>query len=138
MKGRAMGSVRDRSVKCLLAIDDDPDAAHLIAQIANKSGYEARALTDTRGVRQVLNEWQPDVLTLDLCMPDEDGFQLLTVLQQAGFKGPLIVISGKDGWLRQAACDLAEVRGISVATHLQKPIDVQGFRDLLNTLQLVC
>jgi DNA-binding NtrC family response regulator len=131
-----LGGARDNStdVKWLLAIHDDPVAAQLIIRIANKCGYLGRALSDTRNIRSVLREWQPEVLTLDLCMPEDDGFQILSVLQSVGFNGQVVIISGKDQWMRKAACDLAEVREINIVTHLQKPIDVQGFRDLLMTL----
>jgi CheY-like chemotaxis protein len=122
-------------VKSLLAIDDNADAAGLIVRIANKCGFSGRALSDTRDVRKLLKEWQPDVLTLDLCMPEEDGFQIIAILEEVQFRGHLVVISGKDEWLRKAACDLAELRGIKIATHLQKPINVQSFRDVLTTLQ---
>jgi len=98
-------------VKSLLAIDDNADAAGLIVRIANKCGFSGRALSDTRDVRKLLEEWQPDVLTLDLCMPEEDGFQIIAILEEVQFRGHLVVISGKDEWLRKSACDLAELRG---------------------------
>jgi CheY-like chemotaxis protein len=122
-------------LKSLLAIDDDPTAAELIVKLANRCGYVGRSLSSTRNIRQVLKEWQPDVLTLDLCMPEEDGFQVLSVLQQVGYKGQVIIISGKGEWLRKAACELAEIKDVNVVTHMQKPINVQAFRDLLKSLQ---
>jgi CheY-like chemotaxis protein len=122
-------------LRSLLAVDDDQTAAELIVKLANRCGYVGRSLTNTRNIRQVLKEWQPDVLTLDLCMPEEDGFQLLSVLQQVGYKGQVIIISGKGEWLRKAACELAEIKEVNVVTHLQKPINVQAFRNLLKSLQ---
>jgi DNA-binding response OmpR family regulator len=103
-----MGS---HGVKSLLAVDDNPDAAHLIVRISNKCGYLGRALSDTRDIRHVLKEWQPDVLTLDLCMPEEDGFQILPILQEVEFKGHLVVISGKDEWLRKSGMRAGRVTG---------------------------
>ena len=124
-------------VKRLLAVDDSFESAELVARIASGCGYETKPIMDPRCVPQILEDWKPDVLTLDLCMPHKDGFSILTTLQQVGFKGSLIIISAQNDWLRKAACQLAEVNGIEVTSHLQKPINIHALRDLLNTLRLV-
>jgi DNA-binding response OmpR family regulator len=119
----------------LLAIDDNSDSAELIARIATKCGYEARSMSDLRTVRQVLEQWKPHVLTLDLCMPQEDGIGMLSTLKEGGFAGSLIIVSGQDDWLRRAAGRLASARGLNVADDLSKPIDIKTLRDLLTKLQ---
>lgn len=123
--------------KRLLAVDDNFESAELIAGIGTACGYETKPITDPRTVPDILEDWKPDVLTLDLCMPRKDGFSILTSLQEIGFKGYLIVISAQNDWLRKAACQLAEVNGIEVTSHLQKPINLRALRDLLNTIRVV-
>ena len=126
-----------QSPKRLLAVDDSSDSAELIARIGTGCGYEARFISDPRAVPQILQDWKPDVLTLDLCMPDRDGFSVLATLKDIGFKRSLVIISARDDWLRKAACQLAEVNGIEFTSHLEKPINLRALRDLLNTLQLI-
>ncbi len=121
----------------LLAVDDNFESAELIARVGTACGYEAKPVTDPRTVPEIMADWKPQVLTLDLCMPHKDGFSILGNLQQVGFKGSLIVISGQNDWLRKAACQLAEVNGIEVTSHLQKPINLRALKDLLNTIRLV-
>lgn len=123
--------------KRLLAVDDSFESAELIARIASVCGYETKPVMDPRCVPQILEDWKPDVLTLDLCMPHRDGFSILATLQEVGFKGSLVIISAQNDWLRKAACQLAEVNGIQVTSHLEKPINLRALRDLLNTLRLV-
>ena len=123
--------------KRLLAIDDNFESAELIARIGTSCGYATKPIMDPRTVPDILEDWKPDVLTLDLCMPHKDGFSILATLQEVGFKGSLIVISAQNDWLRKAACQLAEVNGIEVTSHLQKPINLRALRDLLNTIRLV-
>ena len=123
--------------KRLLAVDDNFESAELIARIGTACGYETKPIMDPRTVPDILEDWKPDVLTLDLCMPHKDGFSILATLQEVGFKGSLIVISAQNDWLRKAACQLAEVNGIEVTSHLQKPINLHALRDLLNTIRLV-
>src|SRR5258707_1304315 len=69
-----------QSQKRLLAVDDSSDSAELIARIGTGCGYEAQFVTDPRALLQILDDWKPDVLTLDLCMPDRDGFSVLGTL----------------------------------------------------------
>ena len=126
-----------QSPKRLLAVDDSSDSAELIARIGTGCGYEAQFITDPRAVPQILQDWKPDVLTLDLCMPGRDGFSVLATLKDMGFKGSLVIISARDDWLRKAACQLAEVNGIEFTSHLEKPINLHALRDLLNTLKLI-
>jgi len=119
----------------LLAVDDNSDSAELIVRVASKCGYEARPMTDLRPLRSVLEEWKPNVLTLDLVMPQEDGIAILSTLKDSKFAGTLIIISGQDDWLRETAGRLASACGLNVAHHLSKPIDLKDLRSVLTTLQ---
>ena len=122
------------SEKRLLAIDDNADSAELIARVAGKSGYAAQCMSDTQALAEILQSWNPHVLTLDLCMPQEDGIALISSIKASGFSGALIIISGQDDWLRRAAAKLARALGIDVVHDLAKPIDVKTLRDLLAKL----
>ena len=120
--------------KRLLAVDDNSDSAELIARVAVKCGYEARSVTDPSSLGDVLHNWKPQVLTLDLCMPEEDGISLLSLLKSAGFAGSLIIISGQDDWFRKTASRLASARGLNVAQDLPKPVDLKALREVLTEL----
>ncbi len=119
----------------LLAVDDSADSADLVARVAAKCGFEAQATSDPTLVRALVMSWKPEVLTLDLCMPEADGIDLLSVLEETGFSGLLVIISGQDGWFRKAASRLAETRGLKVVDDLQKPVDIAALRQLLNRLR---
>ncbi|MGO8919940.1 MAG: response regulator [Stellaceae bacterium] len=119
----------------LLAVDDSADSADLVARVAAKCGYEAQATSDPTAVRALVASWKPEIVTLDLCMPGADGIDLLPVLEESGFDGLLVIISGQDGWFRKAAGRLAETRGLKVVDDLQKPVDIAALRDLLNRLR---
>ena len=115
----------------LLAIDDNADSAELIARIAKRCGYEARSLTNSRRLPELMKEWHPHVVTLDLCMPEEDGIGIFTLLKEGGFAGTLLIISGQDDWLRRAAGRLASARGLAVMDDLSKPIDIKTLQNRL-------
>jgi CheY-like chemotaxis protein len=119
----------------LLAIDDHRDSAELVARVARKCGYDTRVLSNQAELSALLRNWAPDVITLDLCMPDADGIRLLSDLEAIGFNGVLIIISGQEDWLRKSAGRLAMLRGLKVVDDLPKPIELSKLRDLLTALR---
>jgi CheY-like chemotaxis protein len=118
----------------LLAIDDNADSAELIARIANKCGYDARATTDVPALSRIVADWMPDIITLDLCMPQDDGIAVLSILQEQGFSGGVMIISGQEEWLRKATGRLAAARGLKVITDMSKPINIGELREALTSL----
>jgi CheY-like chemotaxis protein len=118
----------------LLAIDDHTDSAELIARVAAKLGYDSRVAASSNELRDALGSWRPDILTLDLSMPEEDGLGVFAFLQEQGFGGRIVIISGHDEWLRRAAGRLASAKGLNIAGNLSKPIDLKVLRGLLTEL----
>jgi CheY-like chemotaxis protein len=116
----------------LLAVDDDPDSADLVAEVASMCGYEAQSACTPEALSALVTSWKPEVLTLDLGMPKADGIDLLSTL---GFTGLLIIISGHDDPLREAAGRRARTRGLKVIEGLRKPIDISVLRQILNRLR---
>jgi DNA-binding NtrC family response regulator len=121
----------------LLAIDDSANSADLVARVASRCGWDAQAAVDAKTARQLLSEWRPTVLTLDLCMPDSDGIDVMGMLQEQHFTGEVVIISGQEEWMRKSACRLAEARGLRIAGEMQKPIDVAALQGILERLRPV-
>jgi CheY-like chemotaxis protein len=117
----------------LLAIDDMPDSAELVVRSAMRCGYDAMSLTVLSGVSEVVTRWKPDVVTLDLCMPETDGIGFLSVLHEAGFCGELLIISGQNEKVRKAAVKIAALKGMRVIGDLEKPVQLTRLRALLST-----
>jgi DNA-binding NtrC family response regulator len=118
----------------LLAVDDNVESAELVARVAMRCGHDARWLSNPNALKKALREWAPDVLTLDLCMPDADGIGLLSMLQEIGYDGQIVIISGQDAWTRQTAARIAEGRGLMVADDVEKPVDLGALQRLLSRL----
>jgi CheY-like chemotaxis protein len=129
-----MGEIDGRPKPRLLAIDDNPDHAELVVRVATKCGYDARSISDPLLMDQVVGEWTPDVVSIDLCMPKLDGLEAMSLLQERGFKGRLVIVSAQDFSIRTAASRLAEARGLNVAGNVSKPVDTQALRELLSGL----
>lgn len=119
----------------LLAIDDNRDSADLVVRLAQKCGYEAQPFLGREDLRSALKSCPPDVLSLDLCMPNEDGIRMMSVLEESGFKGRIVIISGQEEWFRKSAARLATARGLKIAGDMAKPIDIASLMVLLKSLR---
>ncbi|WP_394761448.1 response regulator [Phenylobacterium sp.] len=79
----------------ILVIDDEPQIHRFLGPALDASGYEhVRADTAAAGLKEIARK-APDVVVLDLGLPDMDGKQALEKAR-AFYKGPLIILSARD------------------------------------------
>jgi DNA-binding NtrC family response regulator len=119
----------------LLAVEDDADCSDLILRTAVRCGYVARAATDAESLREKIQEWQPHVITLDLCLPHIDGMEVVSLVNESGFSGQLIIISGQADWIRELTSKIASECGLHVPAHMSKPVDLRRLRELLTGIR---
>jgi CheY-like chemotaxis protein len=67
--------------KVILAIDDDPQVIGLYERYLNPQGYYVVPLTDPRKAKERIQEIKPFAITLDIMMPNKDGWSVLTELK---------------------------------------------------------
>lgn len=119
----------------LLIIDDDPQFGRLLVRVAESAGLEARHATDPETFRQLLREWHPAIVAVDLIMPGKDGIELLREIKSDHFDGIILLISGVDQRTLNSARLLADSLGLAVAETITKPIRAPELRQLLETLR---
>ncbi len=61
----------------VLVVDDDPDIRAFVSELLVDEGYDVRAAANGRDALAVLATWRPDVILLDLMMPEMDGWAFL-------------------------------------------------------------
>ena len=115
----------------LLAVEDDPDCSDLILRTALKSGYTGLAAADALSLHQTIRNWRPDVITLDLCLPNIDGMEVIALIKEAGFAGHLIIISGQPEWIRDLTRNVASESGLNVPAQMSKPVNLRALHELL-------
>lgn len=79
----------------ILVVDDEPDIRTLVQEILEDEGFEVDVAGDAESARQRVGDATPDLVLLDIWMPDEDGITLLKEWKeerQASF--PVIMMSG--------------------------------------------
>lgn len=79
----------------VLVVDDEPDIRHLIKDILHDEGYSVRTADSLAAARVVLAIERPELLLLDVWLPDGDGLQFVRELTNSnGLPCPTVMISG--------------------------------------------
>ncbi|MBI9048238.1 MAG: response regulator transcription factor [Anaerolineaceae bacterium] len=86
----------DRSQRdVILVIEDNEDTVFLLKQILTMAGFNVvSALNGNEGIKKV-NEYAPDLILLDIMMPEMDGWETFQHLRRIGDQ-PVIIISAKE------------------------------------------
>ncbi len=90
-----MSEPRTHSAPYILVVDDEPDIRHLVQEILEDEGYEVSVAENGEAARIAHRQRRPDLVLLDIWMPDLDGISLLKEWSEEGhLPMPVIMISG--------------------------------------------
>lgn len=89
----------DEAIKKILVVDDEEDVRIYLVTLLEDNGYQVAQATDGDVAFRMVHEDPPDLITLDLQMPNETGTRFFrTLMKDKEHKGiPVIVISGLAG-----------------------------------------
>ena len=114
----------------LLIVDDDVDICDLMCLIAEEAGFDVASANDGRGFRAAFNEHTPDLVTMDLAMPDCDGLELMRFMDEENYGGDIIASSHDEKMLKQIR-PFGEMLGLNIRAVLGKPFKSEEYRSLL-------
>ena len=79
----------------VLVVEDNTDLAFGLRNNLEIEGYEVAVAADgAAGVVRTL-EWRPDLVILDLMLPEMDGFRVLRTVRQRGFDEPVLILTAR-------------------------------------------
>ena len=122
----------------ILVVDDDRLTVSALEQLLQRHGYSrVMGITDSRTALETCSSFDPDLILLDLIMPDVDGFEVLEALRSDGSERflPIVVLTGDDS-------EEAKARALEVGAtdFLVKPVSqteaLLRIRNLLETRRL--
>lgn len=115
----------------VLVVDDVADAAESMARVLCSMGHEAAFVTRASEALEVARKMRPQLVFLDLGMPEIDGYKLARLLRaEFGFEGMrLVAISG---WGRDE--DRAASRQAGFDAHVKKPAELEVIDSILKTV----
>ncbi|WP_420402356.1 response regulator [Nisaea sp.] len=117
--------------KRLLIVDDEPDFAEIVSEIAESLGFRTLSVTSGKHCLEMAPVFEPDIILLDLVMPDMDGMEVVMAMGRRGLKTQVILTTGYDETMIQVAEVLGDGNGLSMLGSVTKPARVETIEALL-------
>ena len=126
----------EQSAVKILVLDDESFMLKLLNRILSNLGYGSITLCDSgrAALEKIANadaDTVPNVILLDLNMPEMDGIEFVRHLVERHYVGSLILISGEDERMLQTAEKLVQAHKIPILGHLHKPVKPDALSALL-------
>ena len=80
----------------ILVVEDDDDIAAVVTRIMRSQGLEARIAADGSLALTEAGVWKPDLILLDLGLPNLDGVEVAKTLRSDGFEAGIIALTARD------------------------------------------
>ena len=111
--------------KLILAVDDDASICEFYLQGLKLIGYDAACVGSTKKAREYLKGTRPDLILMDIMMPEEDGISLTRKLRNDTRYAdiPIVVVSG----LADAGT-LNDALLFGAVDYMVKPIDLDALK----------
>jgi FixJ family two-component response regulator len=103
---------------CIAVVDDEAAVRMALQRLLRSAGLSVQAFASGATVLEFVRTERPDCIVLDLHMPGVNGFEVQDSLSQAGFRIPIVVITGHDA-------PEARARALAggASAYLLKPVD---------------
>lgn len=121
LSGRSSAPVR------VLVVDDQPDITETVGAVLEGIGHEPRVASDGRTALAIADEFRPDVVLLDLSLPDMSGLEV-AYRMRAGAQGEDVVIAAITG-----SADLVDPSPSGFDHVLTKPVELAVLREIVET-----
>jgi DNA-binding NarL/FixJ family response regulator len=78
----------------VLLVEDEPRTAEVVCAVLNSAGYtELEVATTAARAEAYVRAWAPDLILVDLGLPDRDGTDLIRSVRSGGFRKPVVVLT---------------------------------------------
>jgi DNA-binding response OmpR family regulator len=109
----------------VVVVEDEHVLRHLISRNLTARGHIVREVETAEEAIAAVTSERPDVLLLDICLPDRSGWDVLRELRERGVEVPTIVVSA----VRVGPSRLAEFRPLA---YLPKPFPLEALLRLVD------
>ena len=119
---RADGTAEDPTAEGprILVVDDEPSITDLVATVLRYEGFGVEVAANGWDALRLASEFRPDLVVLDVMLPDNDGFEVHRKLRDRGVGVPVIFLTARD-----ATED--KVRGLTIGgdDYITKPFSLE-------------
>ena len=100
------------SIKKILVVDDEKDFLFTMEYWLKSNGYEVKAVTNGKQALEELKIFKPNVILLDINMPEMDGVETLKQIRKMDKDVPVVIITAYIGEERVAETSLYQISGL--------------------------
>jgi DNA-binding response OmpR family regulator len=117
--------------KKVLIADDEPNIVLSLEFLMRKAGYDLRVARDGAEALREIREWSPDLVLLDVMLPEKDGFEVLqsTRALDDGDRIKIVMLTA-----RGREVDMAKGMGLGADAYVTKPFSTQELVQKVNEL----
>ena len=117
----------------VLVVEDEPDAVQSLMLLLRSDGYEVSGVGSAKAMWDALESAQPDVLLLDINLPDASGYQIARELRRRfGEESDKPVLIAVTAWNKGSDKVLAQIAGFDF--HLGKPYNPNQLLSILRSI----
>lgn len=109
----------------ILVVDDDPDSADSLALLFEHWNHAVAVAYDGAGAIEAYRAHAPDLVLIDIGLPDMDGYDVARALRREPHRATLVALTGFG-----ADEDREAAREAGFDQHLVKPVDLTRLREL--------
>jgi two-component system OmpR family response regulator len=81
----------------LLVVEDDPNIRELLSASLRFAGFAVDAVTTGTEAVTAVRDIKPDLVVLDVMLPDLDGFEVMRRVRENGIRIPVVFLTARDG-----------------------------------------
>jgi CheY-like chemotaxis protein len=116
------------TTKRILVVDDNATNLKLITYLLASPARDVRTATDAREALDILASFRPDLILLDIQLPDIDGLELTRRLRQSPMTRATVIVAVTAYAMKG---DEEKARAAGVDGYISKPIEKHAFRRMV-------
>ncbi|QOC90515.1 response regulator transcription factor [Micromonospora craniellae] len=80
----------------LLVVEDDPNILELLSASLRFAGFDVATATSGSAALNAARDHRPDLVVLDVMLPDLDGFEVIRMMREGGTRTPVVFLTARD------------------------------------------
>ena len=120
----------------LLIVDDEPDMADFVTHVGEACDYDVITMNSGKEFQEAFSLLSPDLILMDVAIPDIDAVGLLEWLSNTGNKTPILLMSGHGDYMLNWAKTAGIDSGMPVIGTLSKPFALDDLKKVLTDIKV--
>jgi len=114
-------------MKKVLYVDDSEEMLEIVKIVLAKSGYQILVASSGKAAVEVCSKEQPDLILMDLNMPDPDGFSSIQLLRNSGYHNPVVILTASEN-----EEDRAKAQALGCKGYILKTLDMRDIESVID------